>query len=713
MYYMPGRLICLLVACNAAFMTGCFGSDAKPPDPSTDPACQLDSKSEKSPGYPFDMAKFGSDVMPVLSKSCGAGACHGQPGGNGGFIVWTNAKPGECNFAKSFNNVAKLVDLTTPDNSRLLLAVTGGVAGHPLTLQANTPELTTLQTFVNTASATFASGGGGGVVAPPGPSPFNPTTFQTTIQPALETCAVAGCHKDGAGGFTLKSQATGADLTANFVAVTALVNLTTPESSLVYVQSTVVHAGGLSKTLDATQAKALLAWIQDAKNNAGSNPNPSCAPVEKFNKGTFASEIVPILSGALDLNAPNGQGRGSGCMSTQCHGVDRGPGKLSLLPSADAAAQLQNFACFVNLASPSSSEILVCPLNYAGCRKQPHPGQGVLGGANDLNYQRMLAFVYGAKADVSPLDFAFYVRKINPIFNDINSVQGGAQGRTCADTQGCHGVSIAGQAPPNGSNFPIIPSASGLDRLTFDFVSATGFVNFLNPTESSLFLYPSDEISNRAAHPFATGLHHPGGLDFAVDSPESLAILQWAAGLRPDGQGFQRNWLVVGDYPASLISDQTLVDETSITPSIFDNGGGSFNVGQWDGLFSDSATVDLNTAFPRAATGGRVGYAVSYVINTVPQQIQAQVQIVTNNPIRVYVDGALVAQNDQRGGTSAFMTLKPAGAGSKPVKVLIKLLQRANDQQFSFTAQFRDQLGNLLTDVTRELVFTLGPNGGV
>jgi len=170
---------------------------------------------------------------------------------------------------------------------------------------------------------------------------------------------------------------------------------------------------------------------------------------------------------------------------------------------------------------------------------------------------------------------------------------------------------------------------------------------------------------------------------------------------------------VVGDYPASLITDQTLVDETTITPSIFDSSGGSFNVGQWDGLFSNSTTVDLNTAFPRAATSGRVGYAVSYVVNTVPQQIQAQVQIVTNNAIRVYVDGALVAQNDQRGGTSAFITLKPAGAGSKPVKVLIKLLQRANDPQFSFTAQFRDQLGNLLTDVSRELVFTLGPNGGV
>jgi hypothetical protein len=59
------------------------------------------------------------------------------------------------------------------------------------------------------------------------------------------------------------------------------------------------------------------------------------------------------------------------------------------------------------------------------------------------------------------------------------------------------------------------------------------------------------------------------------------------------------------------------------------------------------------------------------------------------------------------------MNLQAAGGKSKPVRILIKVLQRANDAQFAFTAQLKDQNGVLLTDATRELVFTLGLNGGI
>jgi hypothetical protein len=400
-------------------------------------------------------------------------------------------------------------------------------------------------------------------------------------------------------------------------------------------------------------------------------------------------------------------------MSGVCHGTDRGPGTLTLLPGAPATTLLQNFACFANLTAPSSSEILACPLNNPGCRRYPHPGQDVLGGANDLNYQRLLAYLYGGKSDVSPMDFAFFVRRINPIFNDLNAVEGGAQGRTCADATSCHGVAVAGQVAPGGSDFAIIPSATTVDRLTFNFVSATGFANFLSPQGSSLFLYPTDEIANRA-NPFATGLPHPGGRDFDVDSPEARAILQWAAGLRPDGSGFQRNWLVAGDFPAAQIFDPTLVDEAAVIPAIFDRAGGAFNRGEWDGLFSDVPELDLNTVFPRSATSGRAAYAVSYAINTVPRQIRAQLTVTTSNPVRILVNGALVAQNDQSGGTTAFMTLPAAGtAGAKPTRIMIKILQRASDARFAFTAQLRDELGTPLTDASRELVFTLGPNGGI
>jgi acyl-coenzyme A thioesterase PaaI-like protein len=382
-----------------------------------------------------------------------------------------------------------------------------------------------------------------------------------------------------------------------------------------------------------------------------------------------------------------------------------------LPPAADGATLLQNFACFSNLTSPSTSEVVVCPSNNPGCRRSPHPGQNVFRGADDLNYQRLLAFIYGSKANVSPLDYAFFVRRINPIFNDINAVEGGAQNRTCADGA-CHGISVAGQAAPNGSDFPILSNASGDARLSFNFVSATGFVNFLNPGESSLFLYPTNEIANRADHPFATGLPHPGGTDFATDSAEALAIRQWAAGLRPDAGGFQRNWLVLGDFAASQISDPTLVNEATTIPKIFDPGGGSFNRGQWDGLFADASEVDLNVAFPRAASSGRAAYAVSYVLNTVPRDQVVQIAVATTNPVRIYVNGLLVAQNDQGGGTTALTTLTGSGAG-RSARIMIKLLQRATDTRFAFTAQLRDEQGILLTDRNGGLVFTLGPNGGI
>lgn len=705
----------LLALCGVSLASGCAGTTNDPPPPgSTDPACQLDSKNEKTPGYPYNIDKFTSDVLPVVTASCGAAGCHAAPTGNGGFTVWATAAPGNCDFGKTFNSVVSKVDLATPSNSRLTAVVSGGLPGHPFTFPQGAPGLATLTAFIGAAAQVYAADGGG-TTAPPGPSPFDYAIFQSQIQPALTTaaCAKSGCHGTGAGGFTLAAApaANSADMQANFVAVTSRANLSDPAKSLIYVQATVKHGGGLSTQIDGTGASQMLDWITKAKGSAGTNGDPTCAPVASFNIGVFNSEVMPILTGQVDLNVAGGVGRGPGCTSSVCHGVDRGPGKFSLPPNADPATLMQNFACFVNLSSPSSSEAIVCPSNAAGCRRYPHPGQDVLRGADDLNYQRLLAFIYGSKTNVSPLDYAFFVRKVNTIFNDVNAVEGGAQNKTCADGV-CHGISVVGQAAPNGSDLAILSNASDDARLSFNFVSATGFVNFLNPGESSLFLYPTNEIADRAAHPFATGLPHPGGTDFAIDSDEAKAILTWAAGLRPDANGFQHNWLVLGDFPATQISDTTIVNESKVTPRIFDAGGGSFNRGQWDGLFSDGIQVDLNTVFPRAATSGRVAYATSYVLNTAPRQQVVQVVVNTTNPVRIYVNGLLAAQNDQGGGTTALATLTATGA-TRSAQIMIKLLQRSTDNQFAFSAQLRDEQGILLTDTNGGLVFTLGPKGGI
>jgi hypothetical protein len=275
-------------------------------------------------------------------------------------------------------------------------------------------------------------------------------------------------------------------------------------------------------------------------------------------------------------------------------------------------------------------------------------------------------------------------------------------------------VSVVGQSAPNGSNFPMIGNASDQARLAFNFSSASNFVNFIQPEGSSLFLYPTNEIAN-LENPFATGLPHPGGTAFAVDSPQAIDILNWARGLRPDAQGFQRNWLVAGDYSGSAITDPTAIDESTAQPKIFDPTGASqFNEGRWDGLFAETETVDLQEAFPREQTAGRIVYAVAYVLNTSGFDIQAQLTLTSPNAVKMYVGGVPVLQADDAENGVTGLALFPAFAGGRSTtRILVKLFQRADDGELSFSLRLQDQFGNVLTDQTGELVIKLGPEGGI
>jgi hypothetical protein len=702
--------------------TACVGTpptSGDPPDTS-DPECQLDTEGERSPGYPYDLELFAGEVLPALTGSCATAGCHGAPAGQGNFTLWAAAAPGNCDYAKTFNSIAARVDLAKPQNSSLLAAINGTSPTHPLKYVAGDPVLDTLTAYVSDASQRYQSGGGAGDTAPPGASPFDYAVYQSQIQPILDSsggtgCATAGCHGTGAGTFTLIANPAPAspEMEANFLAVTSRANLSDAARSIIFLQSTTRHGGGGSTVISDQEAATMLAWIQAAVEAAGESGDDAnnCPPLDRFNLGVFREEIMPILSGELDLNG-SGDGGRTGCTAGPCHGTQRGPGTLTLDLAASPEDNLQNFACFVNLTTPASSEILACPLNQPGCRHYPHPGQAVFGGTADLNYQRILAYLYGSRLDATPIDYAFFVRQINPIFNDPTAVADGVDGRTCADS-GCHGVAIAGQAAPNGSNFPIISSASDDARLAINYVAAASFVNFIDPDQSSLFLYPTNEIAN-LGNPLATGLPHPGGASFAVDSDQARAILTWAAGLRPDADGFQRNWLVAGDFAATQLNDLTVVNEATVQPSIFDPSGGSFNAGRWDGLFSDVALVDLNDAFPRPQGASRVAYAVAYLVNLTPLELQVQLQLDTDNPVRVYVGNALAAQDDNGGGTSAIVTLPPYyGPDRVAVRVLVKLLQRPGDPDLAFSARLTDLLGTPLTDTTGELVITLAPNGGI
>jgi hypothetical protein len=503
----------------------------------------------------------------------------------------------------------------------------------------------------------------------------------------------------------------------NFNTVTNICNLQTPDQSKFYLQATTLHGGGKSTVVSSSQAQTILSWIQQAKaNSASGGSSPSCADPKNFNLEVFHSDIEPILLGNIDLNTHGQPGPASGCSRGPCHGADRTGGALVIKPTNTSAQNLQNFACFVNLTNPATSPVLACPQNTVGCPKSPHPGQNVfLPGNTDLNYQRILSYLYGSKNSTTPLDFAYYVRQLNTVLNDVTAVQGGVQNRTCADTVSCHGINTPGGAIPNGSVFGVLSNAADKNSLLYNFSIAANFTNFITASGSSLFLYPTDEIAN-LANPFATGLHHPGGPDFAKDSAQATAILKWARGLRPDGNGFAANWLVAGTYPAAQITDTTSIDEVNANPTIFDSSGAQqFNAGQWDGLFSTNATVDLKQEFPQANNSGRIAYAVAYVTNIAPNDIQATVTITSPNAIKLYADQVPVQQTANAGGDGApaLVVLPAYSTGHKSVRLLLKVFQRAADTDFNFSVKFQDQFGNLLTDTSGELLFKLSPNGGL
>jgi hypothetical protein len=105
----------------------------------------------------------------------------------------------------------------------------------------------------------------------------------------------------------------------------------------------------------------------------------------------FASEILPILTGDIDLNDTGG-GPSAGCTRGPCHAS---PGSSALyLDRADTPENnLERFACFVDLVRPEDSQILLCPMSDDRCATSPHPGGDHFTGADDLNYQRILAFI--------------------------------------------------------------------------------------------------------------------------------------------------------------------------------------------------------------------------------------------------------------------------------------------------------------------------------
>jgi hypothetical protein len=120
-------------------------------------------------------------------------------------------------------------------------------------------------------------------------------------------------------------------------------------------------------------------------------PPESCADQGNFDPDVFATEIFPILNGDIDLNDPDSDQVLTGCTRGPCHGQQR-PGSLTLDDSRPLEESLGSFACYVDLARPKRSQVIVCPSGDERCATFPHPGADLLL-PGDLNRERILDYI--------------------------------------------------------------------------------------------------------------------------------------------------------------------------------------------------------------------------------------------------------------------------------------------------------------------------------
>lgn len=705
-----------LVALTGLALVGC-GSGEDPPPQTPDAGdgggpCQIKAAVEGTPGSPFNVQQFKDEIWPDLVQTCGLSGCHLAPNGQGTtgpFNVWPPTEA-LCPDVQSFNAFYDKVDFRNNPANSLLLKNMDGSDPHTPTY-VDTPLLAEFRAFVQAGYDEFTGGEGGDLTGF-----FDETVFTTQIQPLLDSlgCTNTGCHNatdaNPGGGFGLnRNPAAGSpELEDNFRKVTSYVdqNAETAEETVLYFRSSDAHRG---ITLGIDGLSVLESWIQAALDQLGGGNPVSCAPNAKFNVGVFRDEIKPLLEGRVDYNDIDSGRTSTGCARSECHGRSRGPGTFFLDPAGLPEEQLDSFRCFVDLQNPSASQVLLCPLNLSGCQKRPHPGSDIFFGVDDLNYQKLLSYIYATENGNTPLDFAFFVRKINPIFNDPNAVQDGLLGLTCASS-GCHRSN--GGVADNGSNFPIIPEATDPTDLFTNYISASNFTHFPDATQSSLFLYPTNEIANQD-NPLATGLNHPGGVCFDVDDQEAIDVLKFAGGIRPNGQGFLQDFLVAGLFNATQVSDEVLFNEDTVEPKIFDRSGQGqqFNQGLWDGFFSLDENIDLLQAFQVQDAANQLAHAVAYVINTTSNELETVINVQSENDVELFVGTASAIGLD---GAGATLTVRlPSFQDTKEVtRILLKVFQNEGDATFAFTMQFSDEDGNLLTDATKELVFVLAKNAG-
>ena len=172
--------------------------------------------------------------------------------------------------------------------------------------------------------------------------------------------------------------------------------------------------------------------------------------------------------------------------------------------------------------------------------------------------------------------------------------------------------------------------------------------------------------------------------------------------LKPDEEGFVRNWLVLAPLPfgqadngSEALGKQQVPDEAKLQPKEGDKIKSGDKEFTWKAYKSDSYLLDFN-AFLGQQTEDSVGYAVCYLVadRDIPD---LTMKTGSDDQAKVYLNGKEVFKNDEARPAEKDQDSTPNLTLKKGVNVIVfKVVNEKVD--WSGCLRFTDKDGKAITD---------------
>jgi hypothetical protein len=181
-----------------------------------------------------------------------------------------------------------------------------------------------------------------------------------------------------------------------------------------------------------------------------------------------------------------------------------------------------------------------------------------------------------------------------------------------------------------------------------------------------------------------------------------VGVAQADDAIKPDEEGFIRNWLVLAPFPfgqaengSDALGKQQLSDEAKVQPKEGDKVKSGDKELAWKPYKSDSHLLDFN-AFLGQQTEDSVGYAVCYLVanRDIPD---LTMKTGSDDQAKVYLNGKEVFKNEEARPTEKDQDSTPNLALKKGVNVIVfKVVNEKMD--WSGCLRFTDKDGKPITD---------------